>query len=216
MNGPEIFLLLAALAGLAWAWRERQGRADAASRHQRELAAQRSQHEAALAAEGRRTTMRQLAQSNLPELLTEMIGQLGVDPQRLCLEVPESVLVGDVDTAIASLEALSRVGVALAIDNFGKGSASLLNLQRLPVDTLKVDRSFVDGLGPDPEDSAIAAAIISLAHNLNLEVIAEGVERVEQLAELRALGCDGGQGYLFAKPMHADAVRPYFGHVYAV
>ena len=63
---------------------------------------------------------------------------------------------------------------------------------------------------------AIAAAIISLAHNLNLEVIAEGVERVEQLAELRALGCDGGQGYLFAKPMPADAIRPYFGHVYAV
>ena len=161
-------------------------------------------------------SLRQLAQSNLPELLTEMIGQLGVAPDRLCLEVPESVLVGDVDTAIASLEALSRVGVALAIDNFGKGSASLLNLQRLPVDTLKVDRSFVDGLGPDPEDSAIAAAIISLAHNLNLEVIAEGVERVEQLAELRALGCDGGQGYLFAKPMPADAMRPYFGHVYAV
>ncbi len=161
-------------------------------------------------------SLRQLAQTNLPELLTEMVEQLGVSPSSLCLEVPESVLVGDVDTAIASLEALSEVGVSLAIDNFGKGSASLLNLQRLPVDTLKVDRSFVDGLGPDPEDSAIAAAIISLAHNLNLEVIAEGVERVEQLAELRALGCDGGQGFLFAKPMPADAVRPYFGHVCAV
>jgi len=134
----------------------------------------------------------------------------------LCLEVPESVLVGDVSTVITSLDALSQVGVSLAIDNFGKGSASLLNLQRLPVNTLKVDRSFVDGLGPDPEDSAIAAAIISLAHNLNLEVIAEGVERVEQLAELRALGCDAGQGFLFAKPMHGDAVRPYFGHVFAV
>ena len=145
-----------------------------------------------------------------------MLTQLGTTPERICLEVPESVLVGDVNTAIASLEALARVGVSLAIDNFGKGVASLLNLQRLPVDTLKVDRSFVDGLGPDPEDSAIAAAIISLAHNLNLEVIAEGVERVEQLAELRALGCDGGQGFLFAKPMPPDAVRPYFGHVYAV
>ncbi len=161
-------------------------------------------------------SLRQLAQTNLPELLTEMMDQLDMPAAWLCLEVPESVLVGDVDTAIASLEALSEVGVSLAIDNFGKGSASLLNLQRLPVDTLKVDRSFVDGLGPDPEDSAIAAAIVSLAHNLNLEVIAEGVERVEQLAELRALGCDGGQGYLFAKPMPADAVRPYFGHVYAV
>lgn len=161
-------------------------------------------------------SLRQLAQSNLPELLTEMLTQLGTTPERICLEVPESVLVGDVNTAIASLEALARVGVSLAIDNFGKGVASLLNLQRLPVDTLKVDRSFVDGLGPDPEDSAIAAAIISLAHNLNLEVIAEGVERVEQLAELRALGCDGGQGFLFAKPMPPDAVRPYFGHVYAV
>ncbi len=161
-------------------------------------------------------SLRQLAQTNLPELLSEMIAGLGVAPSRVSLEVPESVLVGDVDTAIASLEALSQVGVALAIDNFGKGSASLLNLQRLPVDTLKVDRSFVDGLGPDPEDSAIAAAIIGLAHNLNLEVIAEGVERVEQLAELRALGCDGGQGYLFARPMNAAAVRPYFGHVFAV
>ena len=161
-------------------------------------------------------SLRQLAQTNLPELLTEMMDQLDLPPAALCLEVPESVLVGDVDTAIASLEALAEVGVSLAIDNFGKGSASLLNLQRLPVDTLKVDRSFVDGLGPDPEDSAIAAAIISLAHNLNLEVIAEGVEQVEQLAELRALGCDGGQGFLFAKPMPADAVRPYFGHVFAV
>jgi diguanylate cyclase (GGDEF)-like protein/PAS domain S-box-containing protein len=161
-------------------------------------------------------SLRQLAQSNLPELLTEMIGGLGLDPSRLSLEVPESVLVGDVSTTITSLEALSKVGVGLAIDNFGRGSASLLNLQQLPVDTLKVDRSFVDGLGPDPEDSAIAAAIIGLAHNLGLEVIAEGVERVEQLAELRALGCDGGQGYLFARPMNADAVRPYFGHVYAV
>src|SRR5690606_17721118 len=79
-------------------------------------------------------SLRQLAQTNLPELLTEMMDQLGVTPACLCLEVPESVLVGDVDTAIASLEALSEVGVSLAIDNFGKGSASLLNLQRLPVD----------------------------------------------------------------------------------
>ena len=161
-------------------------------------------------------SLRQLAQSNLPELLTEMIANVGVDPSLISLEVPEAVLMGDVSSAIAALEALSEVGVSLAIDNFGKGAASLLNLQRLPVDTLKVDRSFVDGLGPDPEDSAIAAAIISLAHNLNLEVIAEGVETVEQLAELRALGCDGGQGYLFAKPMRADTVRPYFGHVFAV
>ncbi len=161
-------------------------------------------------------SLRQLAQPNLPDILSNLLNQFGVDPSLISLEVPEAVLTGDVSSSIAALEALSAVGVSLAIDNFGRGAASLMNLQQLPVDTLKADRTFVDGLGPDPMDSAIAAAIISLAHNLNLEVIAEGVENVEQLAELRALGCDGAQGHLFAAPMDSGAVRPYFGHVFAV
>ena len=118
--------------------------------------------------------------------------------------------------AVEALLRLKDVGVDLAIDDFGTGFSSLPHLRSFPVDLLKVDRSFIDGLGPDPEDSAIAAAIVSLAHNLEIEAVAEGVETIEQVSELQALGCDAAQGYLFAKPMASDEVLPYLDHVYAV
>jgi diguanylate cyclase (GGDEF)-like protein/PAS domain S-box-containing protein len=147
---------------------------------------------------------RQLSQSNLPVLVRGVLDKVGVPPSLLCLEVTESVLMEDARAATKVLGDLKGIGIDLAIDDFGTGYSSLSYLRRFPVDVLKVDRSFIDGLGDDPEDSAIVAAVISLAHTLDLRAVAEGVETETQLAELRALGCDAAQGYLFAKPIPAD------------
>ena len=99
----------------------------------------------------------------------------------------------------------SALGVQLAIDDFGTGCSSLGYLRRFPIDVVKLDRSFVSGLGREPQDASIAAAIISLAHALGLSTVAEGIETDEQLAVLAALGCDLGQGFLFARPAPAEA-----------
>ncbi len=159
---------------------------------------------------------RQLADDQFATVVRNVLAETGLDAGRLCLEISESDLQGDTDVAIRALLRLKDVGVDLAIDDFGTGVSSLPHLRSFPVDLLKVDRSFIDGLGPDPEDSAIAAAIVSLAHNLEIEAVAEGVETVEQVSELKALGCDEAQGYLFAHPMASDEVIPYLDHVYAV
>ena len=103
-------------------------------------------------------------------------------------------------------------GIKLALDDFGTGYSSLSYLRRFPVDVLKVDQSFVAGLGPDPEDSTIVAAIVNLANTLDLEAIAEGVETLDQLERLRALGCTLAQGYYFAEPVDADAIGPMIEH----
>jgi diguanylate cyclase (GGDEF)-like protein/PAS domain S-box-containing protein len=159
---------------------------------------------------------RQLADVQLPTVVRSVLEETGLQPARLCLEIAESDLMGDTELTVAALQRLKEIGIALAIDDFGTGVSSLPHLRRFPVDLLKVDRSFIDGLGPDPEDSAVAAAIVSLAHTIDLEAVAEGVETVEQLSELQALGCDAAQGYLFAQPMASIDVVPYLDHVYAV
>ncbi|TML08411.1 MAG: EAL domain-containing protein [Actinobacteria bacterium] len=108
----------------------------------------------------------------------------------------------------AQLRALKSLGVRLAIDDFGTGFSSLAHLRRFPVDTLKIDGTFVAGLGSAPQDASIAAAVISLAHALDLTTVAEGVETEEQLSILRGLGCDLGQGHFFARPAPAaEALR---------
>jgi diguanylate cyclase (GGDEF)-like protein/PAS domain S-box-containing protein len=149
---------------------------------------------------------RQLTAANLAVLVRGVLEGQRLDPDRLCLEITESVLMEDAPAVIEALRRLKDIGVLLAIDDFGTGYSSLSYLRRFPVDVLKVDQSFVDGLGPDPEDSAIVAAIVNLAVILDLEAVAEGVETPEQLEQLRALGCAAAQGYLFARPAPADEI----------
>jgi EAL domain-containing protein (putative c-di-GMP-specific phosphodiesterase class I) len=112
------------------------------------------------------------------------------------------------DATIATLEALKALGVQLAIDDFGIGYSSLNYLKRFPVDTLKIDRAFVDGLGHDAHGTAIVRSMINIAASLSLSVTAEGIETAEQFEALRAMACDQGQGYLFSRPVPQDSFAP--------
>jgi EAL domain-containing protein (putative c-di-GMP-specific phosphodiesterase class I) len=152
---------------------------------------------------------RQLSRPDLVDAVAEALAASGLDPDRLWLEITESVLMEDADTAVAALERLRSLGVHLCVDDFGTGYSSLAYLRRFPVDALKVDRSFVAGLGEDPEDSAIVEAVVSMAHSLRLSVVAEGVETEEQLARLRDLGCELAQGFYFAAPVPSSALDPF-------
>ncbi|MBK5220131.1 MAG: EAL domain-containing protein [Thermoleophilia bacterium] len=149
---------------------------------------------------------RQVAHRDLPATVAEIIARTGIDPVHLRLEITESVLVEESASAIASLEALSEIGVRLVLDDFGTGYSSLAYLNRYPFHALKIDRSFVDALGIEQERTAIVEAIIGMARALSLEVIAEGVENEVQLAELRRLGCDYAQGHLFHAAMPEASV----------
>ena len=151
---------------------------------------------------------RQLSRPDLVDAVDRALRESGLNPDRLWLEITESVLMEDPDAAVNALERLRALGVHLSVDDFGTGYSSLAYLRRFPVDALKVDRSFVAGLGRDPEDSAIVEAVVSMAHSLGLSVIAEGVETDEQLARLRDLGCELAQGFYFAAPVPSSALDP--------
>ncbi|MGH9033440.1 MAG: putative bifunctional diguanylate cyclase/phosphodiesterase, partial [Acidimicrobiia bacterium] len=146
---------------------------------------------------------RQLAEPSLPAEVARTMAETGVHPDSVWLEITETTLMHDAESAIGTLEALQEQGVHIAVDDFGTGYSSLSYLKRFPVEALKVDRTFVDGLGRDPEDTVIATACVSLAHALGLTAIAEGVESPTQVAELRTLGCELAQGFLFAAPASA-------------
>ncbi|MFN8038308.1 MAG: EAL domain-containing protein [Acidimicrobiales bacterium] len=137
-----------------------------------------------------------LADPSLPRLVSETLAEHGVPPSRFGIEVTERSLLGDLDKAARGIAALRDAGVRAAIDDFGTGLSSLTWIQRLQIDTLKIDRSFVAGLTSNDDDAAIVAAVISLAHSLGMTALAEGVETDEQLAVLRGLGCDELQGFL--------------------
>ena len=144
---------------------------------------------------------RQLQHPNFAEDITHLLQEFEVDPNAFELEITESVVMDDQDDISAKLDELKSLGVRLAIDDFGTGYSSLSYLKRLPVETLKIDKSFIRGLGRNPKDRLIASATISLAQTLGLAVVAEGVETARQATHLRKLGCDLAQGFYFAKPL---------------
>jgi EAL domain-containing protein (putative c-di-GMP-specific phosphodiesterase class I) len=133
-----------------------------------------------------------------------VLGRTAINPAAVWLEITETTLMHDAESAVMTLGALRALGVHLSVDDFGTGYSSMSYLKRFPVESLKVDRSFIDGLGREPEDTAICTAVVSLAHALGLRAVAEGVETPEQLAELRTLGCELAQGYLFGRPAPAE------------
>ena len=149
---------------------------------------------------------KQFLQDDFVELMATTLERTGADPADICLEITESVLMDDVDLTVATLRRLKALGVQLAVDDFGTGYSSLSYLRRFPVDVLKVDQSFVSGLGHDPEDSAIVQAVVAMGKALQLITVAEGVETAHHLIELRELDCDMAQGYHFARPRPAEAI----------
>ncbi|MFW5833953.1 MAG: EAL domain-containing protein [Pseudomonadota bacterium] len=143
------------------------------------------------------------------EYLIARLAAHDVTPACLALEITEDVLVAAEDRIEATVQALRAAGIGIALDDFGTGRASLSHLQRFPVDVLKLDRSFVDGIDHDPQKAVLARTVVNLAHNLEMHAIAEGVETESQKATLRAMGCDFAQGYLFARPGPADAMEAW-------
>ncbi len=150
---------------------------------------------------------RQFRHKNLLEPIFRILRESGFDPHHLELEITESLLMQGADKTIGILEELDKAGIRLSLDDFGTGYSSLSYLKRFPIDTVKIDRSFVRDIHTDPNDAAITSAIIAMAHSLKLSVIAEGVETQEQLAFLRERECDEYQGYLFSKPLVAEEVE---------
>ncbi|MEG4629713.1 EAL domain-containing protein [Microcoleus sp. AR_TQ3_B6] len=149
---------------------------------------------------------KQFAQPNLVDRLKAILGKTGLSAECLKLEITESVVMDDVESAIAVLKQMKGLNVRLGIDDFGTGYSSLSYLSRFPTDTLKVDKSFVGRMEADEgENVAIVRTIVTLAHALGMDVIAEGVETATQLAMLRSIGCEYGQGYFFAKPLPSEA-----------
>ncbi|OOG20613.1 diguanylate cyclase [Thioalkalivibrio denitrificans] len=150
---------------------------------------------------------RQFRQADLVDQYRTVIRETGIDPGKLELELTESTIMKDIDIAVGMFQQLHALGVRLAIDDFGTGYSSLNNLKHFPIDTLKIDRSFVRDIPGDNDDSAIVTAIVAMAKSLQLEVVAEGVESREQLEFLRRLGCEIVQGYYYSEPLPFDDFR---------
>jgi len=149
---------------------------------------------------------RQFQDPNLIDDIRQALNTSGLEPYLLKLEITESVAIFDIEATVAKLEALKALGLQIAIDDFGTGYSWLRYLKRLPIDTLKIDRSFIEGIDHDLQDAAIVQSVVALAKTLDLDVIGEGIESQAQAAHLRALGCDRGQGYLFARPQPAESI----------
>ncbi len=150
---------------------------------------------------------RQFRDPNLVQTIQRALRQTKLNPNFLELEITETMLMQDIDVALATLNRLADLGLRFAIDDFGTGYSSLNYLKKFPINTVKVDRSFIMDIPHNPDDMEISAAVIAMAHRLNMEVVAEGVETEEQLRFLQRQQCDYGQGYLFAKPVPYDAFR---------
>ncbi len=148
---------------------------------------------------------RQFRQEDLSERTAAVFQETGADPAHFILELTESMVMHDVDSTLASLRALKKLGLSLSLDDFGTGYSSLSYLRRFPIDELKIDRSFVNDIHTNPDDAAIAGAIVAMAKSLSLLVVAEGVENKEQADMLANLGCHQVQGYYYARPLTVAA-----------
>ena len=152
----------------------------------------------------------QLREHNFCDRLTGILNRTGLNPRSLELEITESVLMDPRGDFLRTLNSLGALGVRLALDDFGTGYSSLSYLHRFPVQTLKIDQSFVQGAQSVAGSAAIVRAVIALGHSLNLKVVAEGIENAEEVALLRALQCDEGQGHFFARPMPLAELLSHF------
>ncbi len=153
-------------------------------------------------------SVRQFDTGDLADLVAEVLAETGMPAGQLCLEMTESVLLTDTDENLARIVRLKALGVLLAMDDFGTGYSSLAYLRRFPMDVLKIDRSFVDRLGGDPEDEALVRTIVRLGQRFGMTTVAEGIEDAGQLATLREMGCDYAQGYYLSRPLPAaEATR---------
>ena len=152
----------------------------------------------------------QVARDDVAASVQSALRSSGIDGARLCLELTESSIVQDPGRATRVFDALKGLGATLAMDDFGTGYSSLAYLQRLPIDVLKIDRSFVSAMLVDPDSVAIVRAVLSLAEALGMRTTAEGIETPELAATLTALGCDMGQGFFFAQPLTADNALAFF------
>jgi diguanylate cyclase (GGDEF)-like protein len=150
---------------------------------------------------------RQFQQQDLAQTILKIIEETGLEPGTLDLEITESSIMKNAEAAIKTLEELKKTGIRISIDDFGTGYSSLGYLKRLPIDILKIDRSFVQDVTSNPDDAALVMAIVTLAHNLRLKVVAEGVETEDQFKFLQLLKCDECQGYLFSEPVTAEKFR---------
>jgi EAL domain-containing protein (putative c-di-GMP-specific phosphodiesterase class I) len=155
---------------------------------------------------------RQLVEPDFVEQVRQILWSSAVDPHNVILELTESMIMEDADAAVAVLWQLRGLGVCLALDDFGTGYSSLARLGDLPLDELKIDKSFVDRLGaPAGDSTALVTAAVAMGHGLGMNVVAEGVETVEQAALLSSVGCDLLQGYLLGRPQQPDLLVPQFG-----
>jgi EAL domain-containing protein (putative c-di-GMP-specific phosphodiesterase class I) len=151
----------------------------------------------------------QLRHKDVVGMVDRTIQEFGIDPSRLILEVTEGMCIYDLDFASVVLKRLKDIGVSISIDDFGTGYSSLSYLKKLPVDNVKIDMSFVKDITTDPDAASIVSAITSLARNLNLKTIAEGVETEDQWKILRLLRCDMGQGFLFSPALPAQEISKF-------
>jgi diguanylate cyclase (GGDEF)-like protein len=156
-------------------------------------------------------SVRNLLDPDLPSLIGDLLSIYSLTPEALELEITESMLMSDPDRSLVTLTRLNQLGVGLSVDDFGTGYSSLANLRQLPIDELKIDRSFVSPMLSDESDLIIVRSTINLGHDLGLKVVAEGVEDEETLERLAKLGCDLAQGYHFSKPLPAEAFDEWLG-----
>jgi PAS domain S-box-containing protein len=152
-------------------------------------------------------TAKQFVQPDLATQIGEILEQTGTDPARIHLEITENIAMADPERSAVVLAELKGLGVRLSIDDFGTGYSSLCRLQKFPVDVMKIDRAFVSEIDRDSETHEIVRIIVMLAKNLGMEVVAEGIERTEQIALLKQMGCEWGQGYLFSKPVDVESIE---------